>query len=126
MYKFLPFINIFIVSLILTACGEDFNEALTKDVLEPMNMWKPKPIGIGEVDPNAPPEYKQGWTDGCETGMYVYGGDTYRYLGYKFKQDYTMITNNDYYNAWQDAYLYCRWYLWNYVRKEQIGGILPF
>ena len=97
----------------------DFMEGI-RATGEDINMWKPKPPGIGEADPHAPPNYKQGWNDGCETGLFVYGGDHYRYLGYKVKQDYTMINDEDYYNAWQDAYLYCRWYIWNYVKAEDI------
>jgi hypothetical protein len=116
---------IFIIALMLCSCSDlmDGLEGAGGEV----NMWKPLPPGMGEVDPNAPPIYKQGWRDGCETGMWVYGGDNYRYLGYKFKQDYSMINNEDYYSAWQDSYLYCRWYIWNYVKGGDIDiGFTPF
>jgi len=113
------YLHIILICLLLSSCDKDFMEGIHAGA-EPFNMWRPKPPGIGEVDPNAPPNYKQGWNDGCDTGLFVYGGDHYRYLGYKVKQDYKMINNEDYYNAWQDAYLYCRWYIWNYIRKGDI------
>ncbi len=87
--------------------------------MRPANFWEPKPWGI-QLDPPAGgnTEFNQGWDDGCRSGIAAYGGDHYKYLGYKFKQDWRMIKNKDYYQAWQDSYLYCRWYMWNFIQKN--------
>lgn len=107
------------LTFILSSCGvsgEALNTTMKEDFMRPINMWEPKPYGIGEVPKGGSPEFTQGWEDGCHSGLAAYGGDHYHYLGYKFRQDVRMITNKEYYQAWQDSYLYCRWYIWNYVR----------
>ncbi len=108
-------LNIFLLyslSFLLCSC-----EAFREDILRPLNLWEPTPFGIGEVPKGGSPEFEQGWKDGCNSGIAAYGGSHYRNLGYKFKQDWRMINNKDYYQAWQDSYLYCRWYIWNYIQK---------
>jgi hypothetical protein len=105
----------------LTSCAASFGSfetAMKQDVLKPMNLWEPTPWGIQlDPPPGGTPEFNQGWKDGCTSGIAAYGGDNYKYTGYKFKQDWRMVTNNTYYQAWQDAYLYCRWYMWNFIQK---------
>ncbi len=107
--------------LFLTSCGasmESLDTAFKKDILKPMNLWEPKPMGLAmDPPPGGSPEFNQGWKDGCHSGVAAYGGDHYRYLGYKYKQDWRMITNHDYYQSWQDSFLYCRWYMFNYIAK---------
>ena len=119
-------ISVFIVLILsLSSCAYDsFMETLTQDILKPMNLWKPKPLGLGKLPEGGSVEFNQGWEDGCETGLAAYGGGHYRNLGHKFKQDYKMIHNPDYYRAWQDAYSYCRWYIWNYNRAGSFGELL--
>lgn len=112
-------INMIILCALLSGCS-DMGESFREDILRPLNLWEPKPFGIGEVPKGGSPEFTQGWEDGCHSGIAAYGGFHYRTLGYKFKQDVTMIHNKDYYNAWQDAYLYCRWYVWNYIREGSL------
>ena len=123
---------LFFVVIGLQSCSakqlfsKEFKGWFAEDFLAPMNLWKPKPFGLGEVPEGGSPEYTQGWKDGCETGLGVYGANHYRNLGYKFKQDHTMIHNNDYYMAWQDSYTYCRWYVWNYIKGggQKFGAAL--
>jgi hypothetical protein len=104
--------NIFFLLVFLSSCS-----FIKEDVLEPANLWKPRPFGMEMEGPkDASPIFKQGWKDGCETGLAAYGSDHYRNLGYKFKQDISQINNTEYYMAWQNSYRYCRWYIWNYNR----------
>lgn len=123
------FVNFTIITfsaIFLLSCSkEEFND-LRKGVLEPINLWKPRPIGMAEVDPNAPPNYQQGWNDGCDSGLAAYGGSSYTWTGYKFKQDYTKLDDKEYYGAWQQGWLYCRWYVWNYVVRQETGELSPF
>lgn len=120
----ITFLSFLVISL--CACSQNDLDSLRKDFLEPINLWRPRPIGMGDVDPNAPPDYKQGWNDGCDSGLAAYGGSTYTWTGYKFKQDYTQLDNQEYYGAWQQGWLYCRWYVWNYIVKQETGELSPF
>ncbi len=120
--KMKKILEIFIFCLLLSSCGNTW-ETFREDILRPLNLWQPTPFGIGEVPKGGSPEFTQGWEDGCHSGISAYGGTHYRNLGYKFKQDYKMIHNKDYYNAWQDAYLYCRWYVWNYIRQGSVNSV---
>jgi len=104
--------------LALTSCSDSADKAFKDNILRPLNLWEPVPFGMQLEPPKGgTPEFNQGWTDGCKSGVAAYGGDHYKYLGYKFQQDWRMIKNQDYYQTWQDAYLYCRWYMWNYIQK---------
>lgn len=80
-------------------------------------LTKPRPWGLADT-PEGSPIFQQGWEDGCETGMRVYGGLTYR-MAYQFKQDQELVNDPEYYTAWRDAYTYCRWYVWNWVRPTR-------
>ncbi len=119
------FVFIFLLMFALSACTvsyDSFETALKEDVAKPLNLWEPKPFGLAPTPQGGSPEFTQGWEDGCKSGIAAYGGDHQKYLGYKFTQDWRMIKNTDYYNAWQDSYLYCRWYIWNYMTKYDMGG----
>ena len=79
-------------------------------------VTKPRPWGLGET-PDGSPTFKQGWEDGCDTGLGVYGGAGYKRKAYRFRQDISQLDNPEYYRAWKDAYTYCRWYVWNWDRS---------
>lgn len=118
---------LFVIMLLCNSCsfvlGDSTMETLREDILKPMNLWRPRPPGLGSPPENASVIYKQGWEDGCDSGLAAYGSDHYKNLGYKFKQDYSMIHNDEYYNAWQHAQSYCRWFIWNYNRKGDTGWL---
>lgn len=80
----------------------------------PEFIIRPRPPGLGTT-PEGPPEFQKGWEDGCDSGLYIYGGGAYR-GGYKYTQDINMANNPEYYKAWKDAYNYCRLYVWNWSR----------
>lgn len=68
---------------------------------------KPSYDLVISYDESAPPEWKLGWQQGCESGLSAYGNDYYKTL-YKFKQDVSMVKNEYYFKAWNDSFNYCR------------------
>lgn len=94
------------------------------------NSWfAPFPAGIGKPPESAPENYKAGWYDGCHTGLSTMN-EQYFKMFYGYKQDYTKVDDEVYYQAWKDAYTYCRQssfrYTWDaYDRyRNGSGGIL--
>lgn len=69
----------------------------------------PKPPKYG------PPAFKQGWKDGCETGMTVYSTDYLRTL-YRTNIDTNQIKNPHYKRAWDSASRYCMYYVSQHLR----------
>lgn len=74
---------------------------------------KPRPFNMGATPPGTP-IFQKGWEDGCSGGLKGYGDDYYK-MRYEFKQDISLLDNPEYYKAWKDGYLYCRWYSYNWV-----------
>lgn len=71
-----------------------------------------KPYTLDFNPPPGPPEYQQGWADGCETGMHSYTNSLAKFVGaYQMKQDPNLVNNNVYYQVWKDAFLYCAIYM---------------
>jgi len=70
-----------------------------------------KPYSLDLTPPEGPPEYEQGWTDGCESGMNAYFNTFYKAIRvFDYHQDAKLRNNKMYYQAWKDAYLYCAIY----------------
>lgn len=65
------------------------------------------PSGITTEPPPGPPEYQQGYRDGCESGFASYGTPFHKVFN-KFKQDPYLAQDPVYYQAWSDAFNYCR------------------
>lgn len=76
--------------------------------------WDGPSPGFMDMDPPGPPEYKQGWRHGCESGFATYGTALNKAY-YAFYQDFYMMDDR-YYNAgWHEAFNFCRHYnyKWN-------------
>lgn len=69
--------------------------------------------------PEGPTLYKQGWRDGCETGMSSVANMLQRSF-YTFKQNADLAQNKVYYTGWKTAYTYCQRYLFQYLRRLYI------
>ncbi len=69
-----------------------------------------KPVSLDTTPPPGPPEYQQGFKDGCESGMAGYGSPFYKTF-HKARQDGVLAQNPVYYQIWKDAYAYCRTYV---------------
>jgi len=80
-------------------------------------FYKPKPLWLGKVPENAPPQYQEGWKDGCESGMAAYGNYYYKTF-YKIKSNSKLLSSPIYYNAWVDSFNYCR----HYMNRYQLTG----
>lgn len=95
--------------------------------------WWAKPYSLDLDDPPpGPPEYQQGYKDGCESGFKAYSAH-YNKVWWEFKQDPKLRNNITYYKVWKDAYAYCAAFansayghgLWNYNISGGTPGILP-
>jgi hypothetical protein len=79
--------------------------------------------------PPGPPEYQQGYIDGCESGWKGYSRQ-YNQVWWEFRQDEKYRNNAVYYQIWKDAYAYCAAYA-NSAGMHGVGnygndGWLPF
>jgi hypothetical protein len=72
----------------------------------------------------ASPDFQEGWSDGCETGMGS-GGNSFNQMFYKSnKQDgFKMAYSPDYKTAWSNAYWYCYRKDWTNQRSTIWGSI---
>ena len=69
-----------------------------------------KPASLSLTPPPGPPEYQQGWRDGCETGIAGYG-NAFLKTFHRATQDPVLAQNKVYYQVWKDAYNYCATYM---------------
>lgn len=79
-----------------------------------------KPASLDLTPPEGPPEYEQGWIDGCESGMNAYSNTFYKWVRtFEYRQDPVLRHNKMYYQVWKDAFLYCSIFL-ETVNRERI------
>lgn len=76
--------------------------------------WAQKLLTQG---PEGPPLFKQGWRDGCETGISA-TSNLYQKYFYKFKQDSTLARDPVYYTGWKNGFSYCQRYVFQYLKRE--------
>ena len=69
-----------------------------------------KPLPFYWITPEGPPEYVQGFEDGCDSGVAAAGGIWYKWI-YKFKKDPTKLNNGLYKQGWNEGFSYCRFNL---------------
>jgi hypothetical protein len=72
--------------------------------------WMTKPMSLDMTPPPGPPEYQQGFLDGCETAIGAYANPFYKTF-HTAKQDAELAQNKVYYQIWKDAYAYCAVYI---------------
>jgi hypothetical protein len=65
-----------------------------------------KPVGSRHNSPI----YVKGWQDGCESGADASANHLYRFA-YEFRQDWSLLNNPEYVQAWEKAYNHCRKYV---------------
>jgi hypothetical protein len=77
------------------------------------------PLGIYGYNKSAPQAYKDGWEDGCESGMAAYGNFAMKTL-HTFRQDpVRIIKDQSYRKAFDTGFHYCR----AYVNRWQASGL---
>jgi len=108
-------INLLLVLLLLAGCAENKS---SYEKVGFSQLWEPRLATIPDAPSEGPEEYKQGWRDGCETGMAAYGNMRYKAI-YQFKQDQNLTGNPIYYNAWRQSYTYCRYHLLSKLREME-------
>jgi hypothetical protein len=64
-----------------------------------------------------PPDYVDGWRDGCHTGISMVANQWYK-MSYKFKQDAYKAQEKNYYRGWKDGQDYCQRYITQYDRRQ--------
>ncbi len=65
----------------------------------------------------ASPEFRQGWEDGCETGMSAGTNTFYKVFYHSNKADgYKMADSSEYKSAWGNAFWYC--YRYDYIKTK--------
>ncbi len=118
----------FIIKLfILMICMEFCLSACTDQVFSDDSFMAPTPAGMGKPAKDAPPDYTEGWNDGCKTGLSTMNQGYYKSF-YTYKQNYKKADNLLYYQAWKDAYTYCRQYsfryTWDALDRRRNQGLL--
>ena len=68
-----------------------------------------KPTSLNLEPPPGPPEYQQGYVDGCHSGWKGYATQFNKFWG-KYRQDPELAQNPVYYQIWKDAYAFCSAY----------------
>ena len=66
-----------------------------------------RPVWLSMVDPPGSPEYKLGWEDGCDSGLSAEGNWADKMM-YGFKKRPEMAANDQYKQAWNEGFTYCR------------------
>lgn len=77
--------------------------------------WAQKLLSQGPT--NAPENFRQGWRDGCETGIATTGNHMQKFF-YTFKQDSSLAQNPEYYTGWKNGWSYCQRYIFQYNKRE--------
>lgn len=69
--------------------------------------------------PEGPLLFREGWRDGCETGISI-TSNTFQKYYYSFTQNPDLSSDSVYYAGWKTAYLYCSRYIFQYLRRNII------
>lgn len=85
---------------------------------------KPGAWMMDQVPKNAPANYRQGWLDGCQTGLASMSNSFYKTF-WHFTQDATLRKDPLYYKTWVDTYNFCRHYSYGTLRQANIRMTLP-
>lgn len=122
-----------LLRLSLLALSLCYLSSCTNAIFSPDNIFAPRPFRMSSPAKNAPPAYKEGWEDGCNTGMSTMVMTSYKSF-YQYTINPEMFASNDsegimYQKAWKDAYSYCRHYSFRFTwdsfdkrAKGVIGG----
>lgn len=77
--------------------------------------------------PPGPPEFQQGFLDGCQTGLSTGFANDYYKTFYKFTKDIDMVQNKVglYTRTWSAAMIYCRHYALGTLKEAGMTPKLP-
>lgn len=110
MYNVTRFCKILMVLLCLCSCAKGRYS-------DPSDMFK------AQLE-DATPDFRQGWLDGCESGM-ASGSNSFNQMFYKNNKvdGYKMSYSPDYSTAWSNAWWYCMRKDWTNQRSTIWGSI---
>ncbi len=84
------------------------------------SLNKPTPVGIYRgmegMAPAGTETFRQGWRDGCESGISALGSLHYKATN-SFRYDAAQLNSDEYHNSWRLAFRYCRWYTAQWVNE---------
>lgn len=108
-------IILFTILFALTACEPTRN-----------NFFAPNKRVFSHA-PDGPSDYKQGYLDGCETGMATGFANDYYKTFYRFRKDRNMVKQGNvlYLRAWSSAMIYCRHYALGSLKEAKMTPRLP-
>lgn len=69
--------------------------------------------------PDGPIEFREGWRDGCETGISATSNAFQRHF-YSFTQDPDKAQDRVYYTGWKTAFWLCSRHVMQYLRRHLI------
>ncbi len=102
-------ITVILLAFLISGCS-DYRPMVGPPWMQ--DMLKNGPEG-GSVN------FKLGWRHGCESGISATANRLQRSF-YKFRQDYRLVDNPDYYTAWKTSFDYCQRYVAQYLRRNII------
>ncbi|MBN8530759.1 MAG: hypothetical protein J0L97_02710 [Alphaproteobacteria bacterium] len=83
------------------------------------------PLPLYWNKPEGPPEFRQGYWDGCDTGM-ASGSSSYASkIFFRYKKDPNFLDNPLYNKGWTEGITYCRFYIGTLEKDEWKEGVLP-
>jgi len=111
-------IVIFVVLLSCMACDPSKNNILAPN----KRLFKQIPKQAEHY-----PDYKQGWLDGCESGLATGFANDYYKMFYKYQRDKYKVTKGvkPYLRAWSSAMIYCRHYATGTLKESGMLTRLP-
>ncbi|PIR33132.1 MAG: hypothetical protein COV36_03250 [Alphaproteobacteria bacterium CG11_big_fil_rev_8_21_14_0_20_44_7] len=88
-------------------------------------ITEPKPVLLDTELDYGPPEFRQGYEDGCKSALGAYG-NSYQKTAYGLRKDPRYETDRMYNQVWKDGWSYC--YMWLFVQgwqeKKSMHGTL--
>lgn len=109
--RFLKIATIAAILLSLSSCHRSI-----------IDFFPSRAVGQIKMDPDASPEFKKGWKDGCEVGMAAGSNTFYKSFYDSNKVDgWKMQSSKEYKTAWNNAFWFC--YRHDYFKqKSSIWG----
>lgn len=112
---------IFFVALLpLAACTNE----TAKTSLNQLDFLKPAHFILSQVPSNADIIYKQGWEDGCNSGISTFSNEFYKTF-YHYQVKEALMHRTNYQRAWETAYHYCRGYVYGIVKEGNMREQRP-
>jgi hypothetical protein len=72
------------------------------------------PATLDMTPPDGPPEYQQGWLDGCTSGLSTVNTNANLFFGsHEYTLDAELWKQNLYRIVWKDAYNFCTYHMFS-------------